>query len=652
MIAQNTIQQVIDRAEITDIVGQFVKLKRRGANYLGNCPFHNEKTPSFTVSPAKGIYKCFGCGKAGNSVTFLQEHEKLSFTEAIRWLAAHYKIEIEEKEVSPEVKAQMQVEESLRIVNTFASKFFAEQLLESEEGRAIGLSYFKERGFREEIIQKFQLGYCPQGPDALAREAQQQGYNTELLQKAGLVSQYNGRYQDIYRGRVIFPIHAATGKVLGFGARSLRSSDKAKYINTPDNDLYHKRFVLYGIYQARQAITQQDECFMVEGYADVVSLHQGGVENVVASSGTSLTIEQLRLVKRYTKNLTILYDGDAAGIKAAERGLDLAIEEGLNVKLALLPDGEDPDSYILKYGSQQLKDFVRDNKQDFILFKVGISLKNIGNDSQAKAKLVNDIAVTLSRINKTEDFTKQQDYIRRCAQLLKIDEQGLIQLVNKNIREYINKQQEKNLPPKDTNEMDALAAEAAAYEAQIGGGPSASPDVMDLVSKEEKQEKGLVKALIEFGQLPFDEDHSVAQHIRNTIELEFIETTLLHGIVSEYFEMMDQGTPPELKHFTFHKSYEVSQLMANLFNFPYDVSANWKQFGITPIPREMVYKQDVESALAYFQLKKIKKMIEENFQAIQTITDEQDLILHMKAHLELKKMEKELVGKVGTVVVK
>ena len=381
MISQHTIQQILSRIDIIEIVGSFVKLKKRGANYLGLCPFHNEKTPSFTVSPSKEIYKCFGCGKSGNSIGFLMEHEKYSYVEALRWLANKYNVTIEENEISPEQQQQQLASDSLYIINGFAQKYFSDALFQSEEGMDIGLSYLKHRGFREEIIKKFQLGYNPDARDQFARAALEAQFNPELLQKSGLIVLRDNKPADNYRGRIIFPVHNQSGKVMGFGARLIKNNDKApKYINTPENEIYVKSKILYGAYFARQAIDKADECLLVEGYTDVVSLHQAGIENVVASGGTSLTPDQLRLIKKYTKNLTIIYDGDNAGIKAALRGLDLALEEGLNVKLVLIPDAEDPDSYIHKVGAASFNSFVQENKKDFVLFQLEISLKDAGND--------------------------------------------------------------------------------------------------------------------------------------------------------------------------------------------------------------------------------------------------------------------------------
>jgi DNA primase len=414
MITPNTIQQITSRIDIIDVVGEFVKLKKRGTNYIGVCPFHNEKSPSFTVSPVKEIYKCFGCGKSGNTITFLMEHEKYNYVEALKWLATRYNIEVEETETSPEQKAIIQTADSLYIINNFAKNFFSNALMNTDDGRAIALSYLKERGFREDVIEKFQIGYNPDSRDSLTKALVGNQFNKELLPKTGLVSLRNGEeLVDNYRGRIIFPIHNNTGKIIGFGARVIGKSDRGpKYINTPENEIYSKSKVLYGAYQARTAIDKADECLLVEGYTDVVSLHQAGIENVVASGGTSLTTDQLRLIKKYTNNLTIIYDGDSAGVKAALRGLDMALEESLNVRLVLIPDNEDPDSYVNKVGAKSFNEFVAASKKDFIIFQLEVMLQEAGQDVNKKSTVVNQVAETLSKINKAEDFTKQQDYIQ------------------------------------------------------------------------------------------------------------------------------------------------------------------------------------------------------------------------------------------------
>ncbi|RYY97448.1 MAG: DNA primase, partial [Chitinophagaceae bacterium] len=490
MITQQTIQAIQDRVDVHDVVGNFVRLKRRGTNYLGLCPFHNERTPSFTVSPSKGIFKCFGCGKSGNSISFVMEHEKFTYVEALRWLAARYHITVEETAVSAEVRELQQTAESLHIINAFAQKFFEQQLFDSDEGKDIALPYLAQRGFNEAVLRKFGIGYDPDKRDAFATAAFKNQYNRELTQKAGLIAYRGNEWVDNYRDRIIFPVHNSSGKVIGFGARLIKKNDKApKYINTPENELYVKSKILYGLYFARQAMDKLDECLLVEGYTDVLSLHQAGVENVVASGGTSLTIDQLRLVKKFTKNLTIIYDGDGAGIKAALRGLDMALEEGLNVKLVLIPDGEDPDSYVQKVGTQEFRNFIAHNKKDVVLFQLEVSLRDAGGDAARKAIVVNQIAETISKIDKAEDFTKQQDYIRQCAELLRIDEAGFTNLVNKFIRDRISKQEAK-IP---FNEAQALAEQAETAPVSF------DDHTFQLLFKDELQEKEIARVLLEHG---------------------------------------------------------------------------------------------------------------------------------------------------------
>jgi DNA primase len=644
LISPETIQQILSRIDITEIVGGFVKLKKRGSNYLGLCPFHNEKTPSFTVSPAKEIYKCFGCGRSGNSISFLMEHEKYSYVEALKWLAAKYNVEIEETESSPEVKLRQLAADSLYILNGFAQQFFTRVLTEDEEGKNIGFSYLKERGFRDDIIQKFQLGYSPARSDAFASQALAAQYSTEILQKSGLVVFRDGKAFDNYRERIIFPIHNQSGKIAGFGARIIRNNDRApKYINTPENEIYVKSKILYGAYFARQAIDKLDECLLVEGYTDVISLHQSGIENVVASGGTSLTPDQLRLIKKYTANLTILYDGDAAGIKAAQRGMDLAFEESLNVKLVLIPDQEDPDSYVRKKGAAAFRDLIAANKKDFILFQLETSLASIGNDSNQKAQLVNRIAETISRINKAEDFTKQQDYIRRSSELLKIDETGLNTLVNKFIRERISK-----------SSYRAASSAAENPEETSSGATEYDDELTDLLNKDEQQERAIIRSLLEFGLKSWDEQKRVADFMFPEFEDEdMIDNKNLIHIVHIYKDWYQQGLEPTARNFLYQEDQQLSALVVSIMDFPFEVSENWKTFFEGKIPtREELYKEEVLSTLTYLKLRKIRRLIEMNQKDLEKSINPDEQIMYMQTHLHLKKMEKELMGGSGTVIVK
>ncbi len=418
MIPQETVQKIYDAANIVDVVQDFVSLKRAGVNYKGLCPFHGEKTPSFVVSPAKNIYKCFGCGVGGDPVKFIREHEKISFPEALRYLAKKYNIEIVEKELSNEEKEQRLERESLFVVTDFSKNFFINILNNTDEGRTIGLSYFKERGYNNETVKKFELGWSPEKRDALTQTALQKGHKLKFLEKTGLsiVKKENNYTFDRFAGRVIFPIHALSGKVIGFGGRTLKSDKKtAKYLNSPESDIYHKSRTLYGIFFAKKSIVKEDKCIMVEGYTDVISLHQTGIENVVASSGTSLTVEQIRLVRRFTKNLTVIYDGDKAGIKASLRGIDLILAEEMNVKVVLLPDGEDPDSYSKKLNFDEFADYIKENEKDFIKFKTELLLSEAKNDPVKRAELTRDVVKTIAVI---PDSILRAEYIKECSLLL------------------------------------------------------------------------------------------------------------------------------------------------------------------------------------------------------------------------------------------
>ena len=677
MISQNTIQEILSRIDIIDIVGGFVKLKKRGANYLGLCPFHNEKTPSFTVSPSKEIYKCFGCGRSGNSISFIMEHEKYSYVEALKWLANKYGIAIEETFATDEQRQQIQTADSLYIINSFAQQFFTKQLFETEEGQDIGLSYLKERGFREEVIKKFQLGYSPEQRDAFAKEAIAKQYSAELLLKTGLVANRNEQLLDNYRGRVIFPVHNHSGKVLGFGARILKSNDKApKYINTPENEIYLKSKILYGSYFARQSIDKLDECLLVEGYTDVISLHQSGIENAVASGGTSLTVDQLRLIKKYTTNLTIIYDGDAAGIKAALRGLDMALEEGLNVKLVLIPDNEDPDSYVNKVGPTAFREFIQKNKKDFILFQLDVALKDAGSDSNKKAEVVNQIAETISRINKAEDFTKQQDYIKQCSEVLRIDESGLHALVNKFIRNRIVTQ-ERALPFEE--------AKLQEENARKGQETNYDDSTFNLLFKDELQERELARILLEYGTRYWDDKELIADHIFS----EMIDEGLLDNpdIIRLINTFKDQvrSAPQHINknYFVYHPDTKVSSLAVSLLNFPYEESERWRReysqaTGYQKQLFEQTYEQfiktvargndhqlmnylkaeedrtheEVESVLNYLKLRKIKRMLNENHADLEKNHSKEEQEVLFRTHEHLKNMEKAITEKLGTVILR
>ena len=633
MISPQTIRQITSRIDIIDVVGEFVKLKKRGANYLGLCPFHGEKTPSFTVSPSKEIYKCFGCGKSGNTITFLMEHEKYSYVEALRWLANRYNVEIEETQASDEVKQQQQAAESLHIINSFAQKFFAFQLLETEEGKDIALSYLKERGFNSDTIQKFQLGYNPQARNSFAQAALQNQFNAELLIRSGLVVNRNDELVDNYRGRLIFPVHNNTGKIIGFGARVIGKADKApKYINTPENEIYVKSKILYGLYFARPAIDKNDECLLVEGYTDVISLHQAGVENVVASGGTSLTTDQLRLIKKYTNNLTIIYDGDAAGVKAALRGLDMALEESLNVKLVLIPDNEDPDSYVRKVGANAFKEFAAANKKDFVLFQLNVMLKEAGNDVNKKNEAVNHIAETISKINKAEDFTKQQEYIKQCAALLKIDEAGFTNLVNKFIREKIAKE-EKRIPQSEVRFFESITKQR---------NEQAVDDAIELLLEDEYQEREVVKRLIEYGNYNWNEEKHVADVIFEVLDQYHLGNHKLEKIVEAYHHMLETSGYIDSKTFLYSNDVEMNAFVAGLLNFPYELHDWGKRIDGYSIKLDNDINALITSALNMYKLRKIKRMYLELEDELMKEKEEDKYTGIIKIYEHLKQIEREI----------
>ncbi|MCU7552815.1 DNA primase [Chitinophagaceae bacterium LB-8] len=675
MISQNTIQQILGRIDVLDIVGSFVKLKKRGSNYLGLCPFHNEKTPSFTVSPAKEIFKCFGCGKSGNPISFVMEHEKLSYVEALRWLANRYNIDVEETEASPEKRQQMQVSESLFIINQYAQQFYADQLWNTEAGKNIGLAYLKERGFTDDIIKKFGLGYAPDSRDAFTKGAIAHQYNPELLQKAGLTVNRYDQFVDNYRDRIIFPIHNNSGKIIGFGARLIKNNEKApKYINTPENELYIKSRILYGTYQARHAIDKADECLLVEGYTDVISLHQAGIENVVASGGTSLTQDQLRLIKKYTNNLTIIYDGDAAGVKAALRGLDMALEESLNVKLVLIPDKEDPDSYVRKVGMNEFRNFILHNKKDFIYFQLEVALKDAGDDATRKAEVVNKIAETVSKIDKAEDFTRQQEYIRQCSQMLRIDEAGFTNLVNKFIRNRISIQEQK-LPFDEANihAENAQKAEASNFD----------ENTFNLLFKDELQEREVARILLEHGHKQWDDHLLIAQYVLSEVpEDDLIDNQAVIKLIHIYREHLAANQSIDKSFFVYNTDTVLSALAVSLLQVPFEQSEHWKRaLSNTAGYQQKLFQQDakifydtlkpgnqeqllkflkieedktsdeVEMAVNYLKLRKVKKMMLQNQTDMERANNEEFVVL-IRTHMHLKEMERELTVKMKSVIIK
>lgn len=574
MIDQPTIDRILDAANIVDVVSEFVTLRKRGVNYVGLCPFHDDKTPSFYVSPAKNICKCFACGEGGTAVHFIMKHEQLSYVEALRYLAKKYNIEIHERELTDKEKQLQGDRESMLIVNAWAQKYFTTLLNEHIDGKTIGMRYFAERGFREDTIRKFQLGYSLDQRDALYQAALKSGYKKEYLEKTGLIIAYeDGKVSDRFRGRVIFPVHSLSGKVVAFGGRVLKKDEKtAKYVNSPESEIYHKSNELYGIYFAKQAIVKADRCFLVEGYTDVISMHQSGVENVVASSGTALTHGQIRLIHRFTNNITVLYDGDAAGIKAAIRGIDLLLEEGMNVKVVLLPDGEDPDSFARSHSASEFAEFIRQNETDFIRFKTKLLLDEAGNDpikrSTLIAEIIRSIAIVPDNITRTL-------YIRECSAKMEIDEQVVLNEVNK-IRLSQYEQGRKTTAPEPSAPQQP---QPAAKEET----PS-SPPTPRIRSPYEAFEVALMRYVVRYGERILydyiDEETNepvqlrVAEFIRSDLEQDELTfyTPVLKQMLDEAAEHSHEEGFEAHRYFLAHPDPLVSRIAANLLSEKYQLS--------------------------------------------------------------------------------
>ena len=571
MIDRSTIERILETAKIEEVVSDFVALRKRGVNFIGLCPFHDEKTPSFTVSPAKNICKCFGCGKGGTPVHFIMEHEQLSYPDALRWLAKKYHIEIKEREMSDEERAMESLRESLFVINQYAHKYFIDNLHGTEEGKAIGLQYFLHRGINEETIRKFGLGYSLEKRDALSRKAAADGYNPAYLAKTGLCfTTDDGRQLDRFWGRVMFPVHTVSGKVVAFGGRLLNSNPKAgKYINSPESEIYHKSNHLYGIYFAKQAIIQKDCCIMVEGYLDVISLHQSGIKNVVASSGTSLTIEQIRLVHRFTNNMLLLYDGDKAGIKASLRGIDMLLREGLNIKVALLPDGEDPDSYAQSHSTEEVETFLRENQVDFITFKTNLLLDEAGSDPIKRAALIGDIVKSIAAI--PNDILRSE-YTKQCSEMLQSKEQVLVSEIAK-----IRRQSAEEQYKQQTREAKSTPTEE---EEQSSASPFFEED-NTIYNKE----RAIIQFILRHGekQLLVPENaesdtpaftETVISNIHYSIVGDGIQFS--HPLYRKIFEEAathgeEQGFVAE-KYFLAHPDAEISRLTAELCNDRYMLS--------------------------------------------------------------------------------
>lgn len=555
IIDEATISRIFETVDIYDIISEFVKLKKRGVNYVGSCPFHDEKTASFTVSPSKGIYKCFGCGKGGNAINFIMEHEHFSYVEALRFVAEKYNIEIKEKELTDKEKQSISDRESMLIVSKFAADFFENSLWNTDEGKSVGYGYLKMRGLNDDIIKKFNLGYSPSDWNAIINKSNEAGYKLDYLIKCGLVGVSEKGNYDRFRERVIFPVRDIAGKIIAFGGRAMADNNMAKYVNSPESEIYHKSRTLYGIFFAKSSIIQEDRCYLVEGYLDVISFHQKGITNTVASSGTSLTVEQIRLIRRLTKNITIIYDGDNAGIKAAMRGIDLAIEEDMNVRILPLPEGEDPDSFAKQLNRDSLKDYITEKEEDFIRFKLSFMRSDIGDDPIKKAAVIKEIVNTLSKIS---DSIKRLMYIKEVSKIMELEENFLISEIayNKRDKNYSNKKIIKSKPnPKTPNENN--------------GEPCS------------ELEKMLIKFLINYGDKKIDNDIIDAKTFGEYIicELEVDELNLLSSefanILSLYEENYSDGSFNTYNFFVNNINPEISRIVVDIIAEPYELSSIW-----------------------------------------------------------------------------
>jgi len=683
LISQKSVQEILERARIEDIVEDFVNLQRRGVNLIGLCPFHNEKTPSFTVSPSKNICKCFGCGKGGDPVQFLREKEDLTFPEALKYIAKKYGIKIEEKELSQEALKEKQLFDSLYLVNEYGKDFYQKELFETTRGKSVGLSYFKGRGFREATIKKFGLGYAPNAKDLLTASAVAAGYNIELLRKVRLTNRYDG---DFFRDRVMFTIHNISGKVIAFAGRTLQKNSKtAKYINSPESEIYIKNKVLYGANFAKKSIRESDECILVEGYTDVISLHQAGIENVVASSGTSLTVGQINLIKRYTPNIKILYDGDAAGIKAALRGLDLVLEQDMNVKICLLPDGEDPDSYMQKVGLTAFKEYMDKEGKDFILFKTNLLLAEVADDPVKKTALIKDIVQSISRI---PDAIKRSMYVKQCAQLMDISADLLTAESVKEIEKVKKKKEQKayfdrKRQRSSTGNSAPFPSSGAPFPSNDGAFPNAPPpfsgdeapfpdmggygeampdagmpaQAPKAARNDEFQEKDIIRILICFGTQIFENDVTVTEYILNNIKdfIDKFDNLFYSSIIGEFKNNHQLDTD----YFLNHQDEQIKKIAKDVVTSPYHYSEAWEEKYEQPLnTQEMPDKnflKDSIDAVRKLMIKKIDKLLLKIQEKLKDLDQEKDwtkIMKLLKRDQKFKAIRNELAAQSNTVILK
>ncbi|MFT4030884.1 MAG: DNA primase [Siphonobacter sp.] len=659
-IPQETVQLIQQTADIVDVVNDYVTLKKRGANLIACCPFHNEKTPSFNVNPVRGIFKCFGCGKAGDSVKFVMEIEGIGYGEALRQLAKKYGIEVKETEQTPEEILVQNERESLYIALDYAKKFYQQQLLDTEEGRAIGYSYFQERGFNKQTIQQFELGYAPSNWDAFTKSALQQQYRIEVLEKAGLSirrdldNRPDGRVFDRFRDRVIFPIHNVSGKVIAFGARILKADkNQPKYLNSPETEVYHKSAILYGIFQAKNTIRAEDVAYLVEGYTDVISLHQAGISNVVASSGTALTVEQIRLISRFTQNVTVLYDGDAAGIKASLRGLDLILEEGLNVKLCTFPEGEDPDSYVRKIGGEAFKQYIQLQAVDFIRFKAEVLLQDAGNDPFRRAGVIKEMVESISKI---PDAITRQIFFQQTARLMDVPEETLITESNKRVRDRIKSDQKSRATTPESSLPDLPEGVMPSTEEVIEVNPQVSKSRRTSLSYQEEE---FCRLLVLYGNVIIETEMreqgeypvSMMEYmVSQTYDLEF-QTPLYKVFMDIFRAATEQEIYPDTNFFLGHPDELVQQTSIDFVSEKHPLSENWTKMHEIHVPHEREQLDKVahgcilrlKKAFNDQRMHEMKVRLEEITEAAQ----QEELLMQF---MKMKKIDQMLARELGIVI--
>jgi len=634
-IPKETVDQIIQQADIVEVVGDFVTLKKKGQNMWAPCPFHNEKSPSFSVSPAKGIYKCFGCGKAGNSVQFIMDVEGIGYVEALKYLARKYAIEIEE-EVTPELNQAQSERDSQYILSDFAKNYFHDILLNHEQGKTIGLPYFKDRGLSLPTIQKFELGYSLEAWDGLTAKALAQGFTLEFLESTGLTIVKEDKKYDRFRARVMFPIHNISGRVVGFGGRTLKSNDKTpKYVNSPESEIYHKSDVLYGLHQAKQTIRSQDQCYLVEGYLDVLSLSQGGIENVVASSGTSLTEGQIKLIGRYTKNVTVLYDGDAAGIKASLRGIDLILEGGLNVNVVLFPDKEDPDSYIRKVGDTAFKAYIEAQAKDFISFKTELLSEEAQQNPVKKAEAIRD---TIESIAKIPDSIKRAVFLQRCSVIFGIEEQVLITEYNKLMKQ----------------ERPKTATPAALEQPTTEPERTLTPQPEDKVTADDAillhHEREIIRLLLNYSNQKLPEGESFVIYLLEQLEDVEFKIPIHARFVDLFREIVKQAPLISPDYFINFPDSEIRQEAIGLMTEKFELSENWETHQIF-VPRETDMLQfAADTAVLRLKWRNIQQMIRDNMETMQAVQDPAAIDQHLAIHGSLKQYEKDIAAQLGVVV--